>query len=355
MHKWAILIVFQLLLFCKSYAIDLDSNFSISIYNDIYYQNDFNTNLRSSQRLPYLYNHNRVNSISINQALVSFGYHGDNVRSTIALQAGTYANDNYGIDSNYKYIFEANAGFALGKTKKLWIDAGILPSYLGFESALSSKNLTLSRSLSAENSPYYLMGIYATYQYNDHWKIRGIVNNGWQQIVKPPPNGFGYGLQIQYKQKNTTVNYGNFYGHQSLPKIVNEYRFFNNFYVEHDWKKFSLKAGVDYGNQQSPLNRPNYYHHWYAGTLIGRYSFNEKLKLGGRVEYYSDNNNVIVDHNTAFEAYGTSLNLDYYLNKNVLLRLEPRVLFVSHVQRNSTGSNYKSIPSIMASFAIILP
>jgi hypothetical protein len=51
-----------------------------------------------------------------------------------------------------KNIYEANVGISLNKKNNLWVDAGVMPSHIGFESAISMDNWYLTRSLLAENS-----------------------------------------------------------------------------------------------------------------------------------------------------------------------------------------------------------
>jgi hypothetical protein len=55
----------------------------------------------------------------------------------------------------------------LSKKQNLWLDAGIMPSHIGFESAVSADCWTLTRSLLAENSPYYETGIKLGYVSKD--------------------------------------------------------------------------------------------------------------------------------------------------------------------------------------------
>ena len=72
------------------------------------------------------------------------------------MAAGTYMNANYAAEPEYlKNIYEANAGIKISKNENLWIDVGILPSHIGFETAIRKDNWTLTRSMVAENSPYY--------------------------------------------------------------------------------------------------------------------------------------------------------------------------------------------------------
>ncbi len=131
---------------------------SLSGFVDVYYMYDFNQPTQTG-RQPFLFNHNRHNEMNLNLGFIKLEASHKKYRSKLALQAGTYVNDNYAAEpETYKSLFEANVGFSLNKKNNLWLDAGIFPSHIGFESAISSDNWTLTRSILAENSPYFLAG-----------------------------------------------------------------------------------------------------------------------------------------------------------------------------------------------------
>jgi hypothetical protein len=54
-------------------------------------------------------------------------------------------------------------GVSLNADNNLWLDVGLFPLNLGFESALSIDNMTLTRSLAAESSLYVLTVAQLTY------------------------------------------------------------------------------------------------------------------------------------------------------------------------------------------------
>ncbi len=107
---------------------------------DVFYAYDFNRP-EETTRQPFLYNHNRHHEFNLNLGLVKAGIENAKYRANLALQTGTYANDNYAAEPGLlKNIFEANIGLSLNRKNTLWLDAGILPSHIGFESALSTDN-----------------------------------------------------------------------------------------------------------------------------------------------------------------------------------------------------------------------
>jgi hypothetical protein len=205
LHKQALIfIVSSFFIFNSTVLAQTDSVwrskpvFNMSGFVDIFYINDVNRP-QGSQRQTFLFNHNRHNEVNLNLGLVKLEINHLKYRANLALQTGTYAQDNYAAEpSELKNIFEANVGVSLNEKNSLWIDAGVFPSHLGFESALSIENMTLTRSLAAESSPYFLSGAKLTYKPNDQLEITGLVVNGWQRIQRLEGNSMlSFGSQVK--------------------------------------------------------------------------------------------------------------------------------------------------------------
>ena len=187
----------------------------ISGFIDTYYSYDFNQP-ESKYKQIFLYNYNRQNSFNINIALLRATVSYENVYAKISAHSGTYVEDNYASE-NIKFLNEAYLGVFLNKSKTTTLEAGILPSYIGFESAITHANLTTTRSILAENSPYYMTGIKLNHQFNDKWSLAGLVTNGWQHIEKPKSDIIpSFGTQLVYKPNHkNTINWSTFFGKEA--------------------------------------------------------------------------------------------------------------------------------------------
>ncbi len=109
---------------------------TISGYVEAYYSYDFG-NPGNHERPTFFYSFNRHNEANLNMGFVKANYTSDKVRGNFALMAGTYPQYNLaGEQGMLKNIFEANVGFKISKNKNIWIDAGVMPSHIGFESAI---------------------------------------------------------------------------------------------------------------------------------------------------------------------------------------------------------------------------
>lgn len=334
---------------------------SLSGYADVFYVYDFNKP-QNVKRQTFLYNHNRHNEFNVNLGFIKLGINHKKYRSNLALQTGTYAIDNYAAEPDLlKNIFEANIGISLNKKNNLWLDAGVLPSYIGFESAITIDNLTMTRSLLAENSPYFITGVKLTFQPNEKIEIGGLITNGWQRIQRLQGNSIpSFGTQIKYKpSENVSLNWSTFLGTDD-PDSTRRMRYFNNFYGQFILsKKFVLIGGFDIGTQQIEKRSSNY-NLWFSPVIIGQYSINNTLKTAIRAEYYEDKAGVLIQTETinGFRTTGLSLNLDYIPSQNIMCRIEGRLLNsvdnIFQTSNKATNSNFIIGTTIAIKFSEIL-
>jgi hypothetical protein len=303
---------------------------NFTTYVEVYYKYDFNK--PSTNNSPsFLYSHNRHKEFNLNFGFLKGSYNSSSVRANLAIAAGTYTNANYTAEPGVlKNIFEANAGVKISKKKNIWIDAGIFSSHIGFESAVSKDCWTLTRSLQAENSPYFESGAKITYTTNNEkWMVSGLLLNGWQRITKAVGNSaMSYGTQLQYKP-NTKVllNYSTFIG-TDKPDSTRQWRYFHNLYGIFTVRdKFGIIAGFDIGTEQKTKGSSKM-NTWYTPVLILKHTISKKWTVALRGEYYYDRDGVIIASGTSngFQTTGFSINIDYAPVSNALLRLEARTL-----------------------------
>jgi len=296
----------------------------LSGFVDAFYSYDFNAP-STSQRQDFLFNHNRHNEFNVNLGLLKASVDETKYRANLALQAGTYAQDNY--PDNYENLNEANVGVSLNADNSLWLDAGIFTSHLGFESAISMDNYALTRSLAAENSPYYLTGAKLTYTASSELEMAFVLSNGWQTIEKTDPNTKpAIGTQLLYTpNEQTTLNWSTFIG--EADELQGRLRLFNNLYGEFLFnEEWSLIAGLDTGALER-FKGSSSYDMWYIPSLLARYTLDSQNAVGMRAEYIKDEAGVVINGNGfGANTFGASTNYDYYPQEKVAVRFEARWL-----------------------------
>ena len=334
------------------------SQLSFTAYVEVFYSYDFNKPV-NNDRPAFFYSHSRHNEFNLNLGFLKVSYNADKVRANLALAAGTYINANYAAEPGVlKNIFEGNAGVKISKKKNLWVDAGIFSSHIGFESALSKDCWTLTRSILADNSPYFESGAKITYtSNNDKWVVSGLLLNGWQRIKRVNGNSaLSYGTQVQYKPNSKVLlNYSTFIG-TDKPDSSRQWRYFNNVYgVINVNDKFGITAGFDIGFEQKAKGS-SIMNTWYAPVLILKYMVNNKWTVAARGDFYCDRNGVIIASTTpnGFQTAAFSFNIDYAPLSNALIRLEARYLKskdkVFAKENSFTNNNTFITSSIAVSF-----
>lgn len=313
---------------CQQIWAQTDSTASLTLsgYAEFYYSYDW-AKPDNHEKPNFIYNHKRHNELNLNLAYAKLNYSHSHWRGNLAIMLGNYAQYNLSAEPNWaQWVYEANVGIKLAKQSNIWLDAGILPSHIGFESAVGADCWTLTRSILAENSPYYETGIKITYSnQRENFTAAFLLLNGWQRIKKPDaiqlPAG---GVQLYYKPNpKLTLNYSNFVG-TDKPDSLNALRVFHNLYAIYEPnEKIGFILGLDIGTDKYDAD---HYGAWYAPVLIAKYTINEKYKIAARLEYYSDPHQIIVASNTAngFRTLGSSLNVDYRVTDKIVWRNEAK-------------------------------
>jgi Putative beta-barrel porin-2, OmpL-like. bbp2 len=306
------------------------SPFTISGYAEAYYGADFNNPIGDTKP-SFLYSFNKNNEASVNLAFIKGSYVANRARANLALAAGSYMSANYatepGILGNF---YEGNVGIKLSRENNLWLDVGVFPSHIGLESAVGKNNWTLTRSIGADNTPYYESGAKIGYtSENEKWFVSALVLNGWQHI-KPVEGGFipSFGTQVTYKPSpRITLNSSTFAG-SDKPEDARQGRYFHNFYgIFRLTDKFATTVDFDIGIEERNHNS-SAMNTWYNSMITLRYTPTSKTAVAIRAEYYDDRHGVIIASNTphGFKTWGFSTNFDYHITSNLLWRVEARTL-----------------------------
>jgi hypothetical protein len=320
------LLFFLIFIFNKSIAQgDSTKSLSLNAYFESYYSYDFSKPF-NNEKPDFNYNYKKHNQPNVNLAFVKANYQSKQLRSNLALMTGNYAMYNLSSEPNWaKPILEANVGYKPFEKHEFWIDAGVMPSHIGFESAVGSDCWNLTRSILAENSPYYESGIKFNYtNKKQDLYIAFHVLNGWQKIAIPKGDEKpSVGVQVNYKPTSSlTINYSNFVGNIKADSINSALRIFHNLYAIYDASsKLSFIFGFDIGTQKVAFTKSTV---WYTPVIISKINLNPKCKIAGRVEFYSDKYQVIIATSTpnGYQTIGASINYDYQISSKVLWRTE---------------------------------
>lgn len=283
----------------------------------------------------------RHNEFNINLAYFDLNYTSSRIRSRLALQGGTSVQVNYAGEPNNgkvsgaelsQHFQEARIGYKINDTT--WIDAGIFFSHVGGESWLPRDNLTLTRSLVADYSPYYLSGVKITNQATERLQLLLLVTNGWQNVSENNQDK-NLGTGIEYSFDTFRVAYNAMFGNEVSPpsgSIPSQsgFRHFHNIIIRsRNLDNWDWLLQFDQGFQKKASSQ---WSHWYGAVAIARFRWSDDQKISTRLEFYNDPDQVIITTGNpfSFNGYGGSIGWDQTLDKNVLWRIEVRYLKTSH-------------------------
>lgn len=239
----------------------------------------------------------RHNEFNISLGYVEARLTASQVRGRLALQAGTAVQTNYSGEPTFgtvsgsslsRFIQEAFAGYAI--TPKVWIDGGIFLSWIGMESFISRDNLTYTRSLSADYTPYYMSGVRATWQPSPKLTVLFAVVNGWQNISETNQDK-GIGVRVDYAlTRATTISYYDFLGNEVGSGRL---RALNGFGLRSNIdSSLTLQANFDYGTQDKVDDAGH--SSWWSSGLTGKLQLAPTVGVSARIERFHDPDQAII-------------------------------------------------------------
>ncbi len=285
---------------------------------DTYYAYDFNAPPTFDRA--YTTQPARSDEFNVNLAMLGATLSQERFRARLALQAGTSVQSNYAGEpaigavsgpSVSRSIQEAYVGTQLAEN--VWVDAGIYLSHVGAESFISRSNLTYTRSLVADYSPYYQSGVRLSYSASPKLSLQLHVVNGWQNISENNHSKM-IGTQIAFTpSEKIALTYNTLLGREA------DFRQFHDFIVSiKPTNTLTLLGQADYGRQGAS--------EWMGAMATAKYQIATNDAVVARIETYRDPDQVVVvtGSPSGFETQSASIGFDHALSPQVQWRNELR-------------------------------
>lgn len=304
----------------------------------------------------------RHDEFNVNLAFIDATLTGTRVRGRIAAQFGTAVQSNYAAEprvGNFsgpnvsRYIQEATAGYKVSSS--VWVDAGVFFSPFGSENWISRDNWTYTRSLIADNSPYYEAGVKATWTITPKWSAQLHVINGWQNISETNSSK-AVGARVDFAPRDgLSFAYDLFVGNEQPDSLPSRLRTFNEIIVGASiTNRLQLRGTLDVGTQRHADG--NGTGSWNGYAALARYQLSPRIALAGRVEGYSDPDQFIVTTGEPYglRATGASLGVDVAPMPKLLWRGEVKwlsahdPLFPNQSAANDLSSHDVAVVSSLA-------
>lgn len=266
----------------------------------------------------------RHNEFNINLALLGVTYSHEKIKARVSLQSGTYVQSNYSTEPTQgaysgpevsRHIQDAYLEYQVGDSSH--VIAGIFPSHLGYESVLSIDNISYTRSLAADYSPYYQSGVGLVQSLSAVWSLEAYILNGWQNISEDDDNK-ALGVALRYQSDHFDFNYSNFVGHYL--GVKRHFHDLNFTWRVKEW--LTIGALLDWGVQDL-LGEDKSFSTLNTQAKIRLDKF-QSLSL--RVERYEDVHglNIPTGNGRDFSLMGYSLGYNRWLSSQAQFRAEWR-------------------------------
>ena len=226
----------------------------------------------------------------------------------------------------WRHFYRANGTYLLPVGDGLEVTAGLINSYIGYESYLAIQNINYTRGYILDFVPYFMFGFQGTYPINDNFDLSLFVVDGWNYFVFPN-NVPNLGLQAAWQlTPQITFTQNLYYGPDQEETNLEYWRFFSDSILE--WKKepFIIAGAFDFGSEKQVdvIGHPRF--NWMSGALWFGWHIGGPWNLGLRGEFYSDPDGIGTGSKQRIHAYTGTLQytLSPISSNTVVLSLEYR-------------------------------
>lgn len=187
-----------------------------------------------------------------------------------------------------RHVSRANVSYLAPVGRGVTVTAGLMNSFIGYESFYAKDNINYTRSYLADNSPYFLMGVAAKTDLTDTVNASLYVVNGYAHLshANDAPS---YGTQVSWKpDKEWTMVQNLYYGPDQRSVDPRNYRFLSDSIVEWKTERVTVAASYDIGTEAAAeqAGRPRTF--WTGGAVWTRWNIEGPWSVGVRPEVYWD-------------------------------------------------------------------
>lgn len=224
-----------------------------------------------------------------------------------------------------KHFSRANVSYLAPIGNGLSLTAGLFNSYIGYQSIYSRNNLNYTRSYMADNAPYFMFGLGATYRVDEAWQAGFYVITGYNYLshINNQPS---YGAQLQWKPASRmTVTQNLYYGPDQSATAIEFWRFFSDSTIEWRDGPLTLAASYDIGTENAAERAGHPRTFWTAGAFYAHWNVHGPWSVALRPEFYWDRNARITGSEQFIAAVTTTAEYKWRLDLHTLLaRIEHR-------------------------------
>jgi len=206
-----------------------------------------------------------------------------------------------------RHLYRANGTYLFPAGKGLEVTAGLINSYIGYESFLAIQNINYTRGYILDFVPYFLLGVQGAYPVSDTLDLSAFVVGGWNYLANPNDMP-SYGFQAAWRlSPRTTFTQNLYYGPDQQDTSIEFWRFFSDSIIEWKSERFLLAAAFDVGTERQAEVVGNPRYNWMAAAIWFGWHIDGPWSLGLRPEFYWDPDGLGTGADQTMQAYTVTL------------------------------------------------
>ena len=225
-----------------------------------------------------------------------------------------------------RHLYRANGTCLFPVGKGLEVTAGLINSYIGYESYFAIQNPNYTRGYLLDFVPYFLFGAKGTYPLSNTLDLSLFVSSGWNYLAHPN-NAPSYGLQTVWQlTPNITFTQNLYYGPDQDKTSIEFWRFFSDSILEWKSDRFLLAAAFDVGTEKQVGVTGNPRYNWMAGAVWAGWHISGPWSLAVRPEIYWDPDGIGTGAKQRITAVTTTLEYTFspFSSNTIVAALEYR-------------------------------
>jgi hypothetical protein len=186
-----------------------------------------------------------------------------------------------------RHLGPTNVSYLAPIDRGLTIQGGIFSSFIGYDSLFAKDNFNYTRPWGADFTPYYMLGVNATYPFTD--KLTGtffVINGYWHLANANSVPTFGG--QVAYKvAPKWTLKQTAMYGPHQADTSIELWRFLSDSIVE--WKAEKTTVAFEYHfGLENVATTPEVQAFWSGAQMPMKRVLNDRWSIALRPEFYWD-------------------------------------------------------------------
>jgi hypothetical protein len=187
-----------------------------------------------------------------------------------------------------RYLYRANFSWLFSARRGIRVTAGLINSYIGYESYVAIDNPNYTRGYIADTVPFFLWGIETAYSPSDAVDLGFYVVTGWNYLTSPNSHP-SFGLNVGWRISPRVQLKQNLYiGPDQAETGLEYWRVLSDTSVEWSTERFLLAAAIDLGTERQARLPGTPRADWMSGALWARWLLGEHWRIAVRPEFFHD-------------------------------------------------------------------